>query len=296
MKLKTQFKTALLAAALMASSTGFAGMVNNWSYVTSLEFTDSSFNDYGVGGEYADGDELSWGEDGGTWTTADGGRSALTIGGNLIADPTDTSGTERTIEPLNTVSGVVATGGAGIGNSMTHWNRTISLDWAVLDSGTLEDKLTLTALDGAMTGVSKNAPTLEIGFGFEETLNYPGPGNCVTGDTPCADVWGIVGVQTTGIDFIFDSWLYEIDIVIVDPNDLNTSPIEQLTADQCAVLGFDPNDPCFGFITPEKQVTSVQFGFTIESVGQVPVPAAVWLFGSALLGFVGYNRRRKSKA
>ena len=29
-------------------------------------------------------------------------------------------------------------------------------------------------------------------------------------------------------------------------------------------------------------------------VGVVPVPAAVWLFGSALLGLIGYNRRRKT--
>jgi hypothetical protein len=27
------------------------------------------------------------------------------------------------------------------------------------------------------------------------------------------------------------------------------------------------------------------------SVSAVPVPAAIWLFGSALLGFIGYGRR-----
>lgn len=31
----------------------------------------------------------------------------------------------------------------------------------------------------------------------------------------------------------------------------------------------------------------------MADVGVVPVPAAVWLFGSALLGLIGYNRRRK---
>ena len=29
------------------------------------------------------------------------------------------------------------------------------------------------------------------------------------------------------------------------------------------------------------------------SAGTVPVPAAIWLFGTALLGFVGMSRRRK---
>lgn len=32
----------------------------------------------------------------------------------------------------------------------------------------------------------------------------------------------------------------------------------------------------------------------MADVGVVPVPAAVWLFGSALLGLIGYNRRRKT--
>ena len=32
---------------------------------------------------------------------------------------------------------------------------------------------------------------------------------------------------------------------------------------------------------------------SVASVSPVPVPAAVWLFGTALLGFVGMSRRRK---
>ncbi|MGI9319103.1 MAG: VPLPA-CTERM sorting domain-containing protein [bacterium] len=29
------------------------------------------------------------------------------------------------------------------------------------------------------------------------------------------------------------------------------------------------------------------------SINPVPVPAAVWLFGTALIGFIGVSRRRK---
>ncbi len=32
---------------------------------------------------------------------------------------------------------------------------------------------------------------------------------------------------------------------------------------------------------------------TIDDISAVPVPAAAWLFGTALIGFVGYSRRRK---
>ena len=42
------------------------------------------------------------------------------------------------------------------------------------------------------------------------------------------------------------------------------------------------------------QVDFQNIGFTAEvSVPAVPVPAAVWLFGTALVGFIGVSRRRK---
>jgi hypothetical protein len=35
------------------------------------------------------------------------------------------------------------------------------------------------------------------------------------------------------------------------------------------------------------------YGFTIDTtVAAVPVPGAVWLFGSALAGLIGYGRRK----
>ena len=36
------------------------------------------------------------------------------------------------------------------------------------------------------------------------------------------------------------------------------------------------------------------YGFTVGSVQAVPIPAAVWLFGSGLLGLIGMARRKKS--
>ena len=49
--------------------------------------------------------------------------------------------------------------------------------------------------------------------------------------------------------------------------------------------GGDPNQLATGF-------TDVQLGNT-ASVSAVPVPAAVWLFGSALTGLVGIGKRKK---
>ncbi|MCP4480598.1 MAG: PEP-CTERM sorting domain-containing protein [Planctomycetaceae bacterium] len=36
------------------------------------------------------------------------------------------------------------------------------------------------------------------------------------------------------------------------------------------------------------------WGYTNEFAGTVPVPAAVWLFGTALIGLVGFSKRRKA--
>lgn len=37
------------------------------------------------------------------------------------------------------------------------------------------------------------------------------------------------------------------------------------------------------------------YQMTVNSVSAVPVPAAVWLFGSALMGLVGFSKRKSSK-
>lgn len=58
----------------------------------------------------------------------------------------------------------------------------------------------------------------------------------------------------------------------------------------------DPLDDSLGFA---NQYTQWEFGVTVSPLhssggSPVPVPAAVWLFGSGLMGLVGVARRRKS--
>lgn len=45
--------------------------------------------------------------------------------------------------------------------------------------------------------------------------------------------------------------------------------------------------------SPSNWVNGDELG---NPLGEVPIPAAVWLFGSALVGFLGYARRRKASA
>ena len=39
--------------------------------------------------------------------------------------------------------------------------------------------------------------------------------------------------------------------------------------------------------------TTIDFGSYLVRVNPVPAPAAIWLFGTALIGLVGFNKRRK---
>lgn len=117
------------------------------------------------------------------------------------------------------------------------------------------------------------------------------------------------GVQFNSLDsitFQLDGYIYEVGIVamlqdlnsVADPADdpsLFTSLLENtLDPGECAALGFDQTT-CIGFKTEEVVDTSARFGFTISKVSEVPLPGAVWLFGTALLGFGGYSRMKKSK-
>ncbi len=42
----------------------------------------------------------------------------------------------------------------------------------------------------------------------------------------------------------------------------------------------------------DKLQGDVYANFSVSQVSQVPVPAAVWLFGSGLMGLLGFNRKR----
>lgn len=55
-----------------------------------------------------------------------------------------------------------------------------------------------------------------------------------------------------------------------------------------------PDTPGTAMLTPPFPGQTPAFGGIITPVSPIPVPAAVWLFGSGLLGLVGVARRRKT--
>lgn len=77
---------------------------------------------------------------------------------------------------------------------------------------------------------------------------------------------------------------------------IGSSPFATTTLDSVLPLsddgigGIPLTSGPFKDFSPNIDVTSM----TVISVSTVPVPAAVWLFGSGLIGLFGFARRRKS--
>ncbi len=72
---------------------------------------------------------------------------------------------------------------------------------------------------------------------------------------------------------------------------INAGGTTDLTS-QFAPMIFDPNEHYYAFVAGGSALpTTVDVDLQVSAV---PVPAAVWLFGSGLLGLIGFNRRKQT--
>lgn len=297
----TKLKTALASSVLLASSAALAAPIPVFDYEASLVFdnlnTNFTENPVPVIVQNDPG-KLSWGTDIGN------GLSSLTI------SDTVNNGSLSILTPDTVVEDGVTVDGVGIGNTLTHQNFPIRN--ANFFSGTLVDNLTLSVGDEILDSDNYwewSAKELRLDFYFFETVNQPSVNSCqakqldasvdysaFTSSQLCPDLWAIKPSSLAELApqvFEYDETLYHLQVVLFDGNGdpINLlDPAQQLYNGECELMGLD--DGCIGFRTGENLLTPRTFGFAIS---EVPVPAAVWLFGTALLGFVGYNRR-KNKA
>jgi len=90
-------------------------------------------------------------------------------------------------------------------------------------------------------------------------------------------------------DFFFIGNRYHVDDSLVYPSALlalANARSSQFTLSSAGMVGFAINDFPLG---DNRGGVSLQ----ISDLSEIPVPAAFWLFGTALIGFVGMSRRRK---
>lgn len=303
----------LFAAALsVVASAAVAAPITSWNYSTNSKFTSATFGS-GSGVTTQQDYELSWGSGFGNFQSPSGNsdfnRSALTVGNGQTGART---GGGPVTGSVNTAIGVTPTVGAGqvgIGTSFTHWNNPISADFRTLQSGIINDTLTLTPTAPGEYGgkPSVNAPTLNFNFKFLETANAGTNGRCEDGQAVpaggCEDLFGFDittlnqafeyadsgadGILGNGDDFVRT---YFASVFVLDPNG-GAFPIAQLVAGECSALGL--NAGCFGFRTAEAAQTTAIFGFAVTTDPlQIPEPASLGLVGLALAGVAAARRRK----
>ena len=173
---------------------------------------------------------------------------------------------------------------------------------AIFDDGGTAGSVTLTL---SVAGTVGDAEVTQVYLNVDDAI---GAGNLTInsagGTGPVAGTSHQTGTDAFKADA--DGWY---DILFSMPNNMDTfdggeTLIFDITANSLVASSInflstpdpvDPNGPFLGaakFASTSGCVTGP--GECSDWVGAVPVPAAVWLFGSGLLGLVGLARRKKA--
>lgn len=268
--LKGIFPAAAVIAMAAAATPAQAAFVNTWAYTFSSSFSDST-DDGGTGTLIETPTELSWGP-------ADGPRSSI----GVVDTPT---------------SGFVDTNGDfEAADDYFHDNNVLPLGSLSLTSTRLSVNIALTPTDPAGAPL---APPLSRSFdiNFFETPNAGSGGICADGgavgeginSAGCADIFTLE-FDFGQFDFTYDGVDYSA-FLFEDPTSAGFPQLDFLSDAACASVGLDSG--CFGFLTPEDQLTVAEFVLSVEGV-DVPEPAAIGLFGLGLFGLGVARRRRKA--
>lgn len=286
--MKTFSKTILATAfAALAASSANAAIVSQWTVAVDATFLPGTIVDSNggtPGGVTINGTNTSlrWGTDIGN------GQSGLDITNSPISTTVPTG--------VNTILPAVAN------ISITHLNQPITAP--SLDRVSLQSVLTLTPFVPSLPGLP--AQTLTFVIDFLETPNAGGAGGACAGGgisgvgplngNGCADIF-VMDKESLNFPFLYDT-----DGVGGDPAQQYfisflelTSGLNPLPSVACeSVLG-PGNTVCLGFLTPEAQNTTVQFGsiITTERVQIIPEPGSMALMGGALAALAWVGRRRK---
>jgi hypothetical protein len=172
-----------------------------------------------------------------------------------------------------------------------------------LDAGTYTVSNVGTADSGAYDGWSNwSSTTCGDASGCPITVPTSATGfrsayNIISPDITAVQVDGLdltpINVEPTGVDLFTDFFFignrYHVDDTLVYPNAMQAlanARSSQFTLAVSGLVGFAINDAP---LSDNRDGVSL----LLSEVSAIPIPAAAWLFGTALIGFVGYSRRRK---
>lgn len=260
-----------MACSLLLASTANASLVTTWSATETDSWINTTGNlgAVGTGGLTSSESVISWG---GTGSYLD-----KTLSTTLARSAVTITNAAPELE-------VVTNGGPVFTTVLTHYNNTIKSGQNKLAHTTLHTSLVLTPT--APVGPARAPSVIDFGVNFIETSNIgpaDGSGCGFESATSCDDIFVLDNLEGLISSFVYDGYKYTLNAFGFG--------LTILTDAQCAAVGKPTG--CAGVVTPEKEFTRVQMGFTITSE-KIPEPAPLALLGLGLFALFSARSRKNS--
>jgi hypothetical protein len=169
-------------------------------------------------------------------------------------------------------------------------NGTMTLSGDYVANMTISGNLS-TVTDVTLSTVT-TAGTATVDFGT--TIGFSAPSPPPDGANTAANPFGTADLATTPFVpvsnfFTYAGWQLDLTTLIIDSN---TTPgfLHLSGSGMVSGNGYQNTDATWSFSANNSKTYSMN----VTAVPAVPVPAAVWLFGSGLIGLAGIARRKVS--